>query len=78
MEWTHGLRDEYAALFRTCVIRPERTVLVDGAVGRILDARRRYGVVAGRTGVPWQVIAVIHMLEAGGRFIAQRSAVHKR
>lgn len=68
MQWTSALRDEYASLFGTCVVRPERQAQVDAAVARLLDARARYEAVSARTTVPWAVIGVIHMLEASGRF----------
>lgn len=68
MRWTDGLRDEYASLFASCVVRPEKLGEVDATVARLLAQRSRYQAVTARTGVPWAVTAVIHTLEASGDF----------
>ena len=68
MHLTTALRHEYDHLFRTCTLRPAAMAKVDAAVATIRAARPRYEMVADRTSVPWTVIAVIHMLEASGRF----------
>lgn len=68
MHLSTALQDEYIRLFRTCVVRPNAVAQVDAAVARLRGARPRYEAVSARTHVPWAVIAVIHMLEASGRF----------
>jgi lysozyme family protein len=68
MHLSPALQEEYVRLFRTCVVRPTAIAHVDAAVNRLREARPRYEAVAARTSVPWAVIAVIHMLEASGRF----------
>lgn len=63
-----SLKDEYARLYETMIIRPERRVAVDRAAQRIVEHRKRYEDVERETSVPWYVIGVIHNLEAGGRW----------
>lgn len=63
-----ALHDEYARLFSTCVLRPQRVASADAIVDRIVGARGRYEAVEASLGVPWYVIAIIHSLEGGLRF----------
>jgi lysozyme family protein len=68
MDLTKDLRVGYKQLWTTCAIRPEREAIVDQLVDRIGKNRKRYEAAARPQGVPWHVVAVIHMLEGGGNF----------
>jgi len=48
MRRTDGLRDEYASLFASCVVRPDKPAEVDPAVARMLAHRARYQAVTVR------------------------------
>lgn len=61
-------KDEYISLFQACEVKEERKSLVNSVANRILQSRSRYELVAGATGVPWYLIAVIHCLESGMNF----------
>jgi lysozyme family protein len=41
---------------------------VDATVRALLASEGRYRAVAAASGMPWQVVAVVHSLEGGGRF----------
>jgi len=55
---------EYAALWASCTIRPERAAEARKMAKRILANRDRYNTVSNATGVPWHVIGIIHAMEA--------------
>jgi lysozyme family protein len=61
---TAALRDEYQRLFDACVINPARVRDADRLAGKIADASERYDAVARPLGVPWQLVGVIHCMEA--------------
>lgn len=61
-----ALKDDYARLYATMEVRPERRVAIDKAARRIISDRARYEDIASRTGVPWYLVGVIHHLECGG------------
>lgn len=63
-----ALYKEYAGLFETCLIRPDREDLVRLATERLLGNKGRYQTLAGQTKVPWYVIALIHNLECASDF----------
>lgn len=64
-----GLREEYLALWHTLEVRPERQAAVDRAARLVLAFRDRYEAVAQACGrVPWWLVGIVHVLEAGGRF----------
>src|SRR4051812_33071262 len=65
---TPALQSEYAALFTTCDVKPQRAPEVDRAVDVMVANRARYESVQADTGVPWHVIALIHCMEGGQRF----------
>ncbi|MFC1457157.1 peptidoglycan-binding protein [Microvirga arabica] len=67
---TDALRNEYSLLFSRMSLRPERMQDIDRIYRRIMapGARERYFQVEQETGVPWFFIAIIHNLEASGRF----------
>ena len=65
---TPELRQEYASLFDSCQIRPERKAETDQYVNGLVHNKNRYQVVADRTDVPWYIIGVIHHLESTQNF----------
>jgi lysozyme family protein len=65
---TKTVAKEYVDLWRSCVIRPVRVAEVDGIVDRIVAHKDRYRKAGRPHGVPWHVVAVIHMLEGSGDF----------
>jgi len=60
----------YAKLWDTCELKTDRfsQTLLTLFRKRILDNKRRYYIVEDCSGVPWWVIACIHMREASCRF----------
>ncbi len=62
------LRKEYNTLFKTCQTNPGKDAAVQQIVNAITASQARYENVSSSTGVPWQVIAAIHSMEAGLRF----------
>ena len=65
--FTPALSREYATLFTTAAIRPERVALVSRLADRIFAdaAMARYQEVARATGVPAHVVGILHSLEGG-------------
>ena len=63
-----ALSKEYVDLWRSCAIRPSRLGEVDTIVDRIVAHKARYRKAGKPHGVPWHVVAVIHMLEGSGNF----------
>lgn len=59
------LRDEYAALWSECVIRPERKSEVMAVARQIRANRSRYEPISRATGVPWWFIGLVHNMECG-------------
>lgn len=57
---TEELQAEYARLFSTCDIRPERAAEADALADALLADRGRYHAVAGRLKLPWFAVAVLH------------------
>jgi lysozyme family protein len=68
MNLTPALSKEYVGLWRSCVIRASRVAEVDAIVDRLAAHEKRYAKAGRPHGVPWHVVAVIHMLEGGGNF----------
>lgn len=68
MELTPALAKEYVDLWRSCVIRASRLAEVDAIVDRLVAHENRYRRAGLAHGVPWHVVAVIHVLESGGNF----------
>lgn len=60
-----SLKDEYARLFAEAKIVPHWKDEAYGAAQAIIDARPVLEEVAQITGVPWQVLGVLQMMEAG-------------
>jgi lysozyme family protein len=65
---TPVLRAEYQRLFDTCNVRAEKSAEIEGYVNKAIANKTRYVEVSTATSVPWQLIAAIHLLEAGQRF----------
>ena len=63
-----ALRDDYALLWRTMAVRPEKAGLADRLARKILANRERYRAVEQKTNVPWFMIGAIHALECGLSF----------
>lgn len=60
-----ALRDEYAALWAECILRPERRSEVMSTARQIIANRSRYEPISRATGVPWWFIGLIHNMECG-------------
>ena len=61
---TPTLRQEYADLFNTCSIRPERAQAVEAIISRLNANARHYRDVGDPLGIPWFFVAVVHCMEA--------------
>ena len=57
------LREEYRQLFDECLIRKEKSELVNGIIAKIASNRERYDKVAARLGIPWYFVAIVHYME---------------
>jgi lysozyme family protein len=65
---TDALREEYERLFATCVINSDAATEVQRRVDRLAGDAVRYTRVADAVGIPWYAVAVVHNMEASGRF----------
>ena len=63
-----GRKDTYEAQWSKMAIRPDRVASVDRSARLAIQNKARYQTVAKFTGVPWFVIAILHMREASGSF----------
>jgi len=70
---TDALRREYELLYDSCEVPAARQAEVQRIARRIAAARQRYEAVASTLRMPWQVVGVIHALEASLDF---RSHLH--
>lgn len=62
------LRKEYEGLYKSMKVNPGREAAVKKIADAIKASQTRYEAVATSTKVPWQVIAVIHNMEASLSF----------
>jgi len=62
------LAAEYRQCFDICRIRHEHDSEIKGRVQRLLDNAPRYRALGKDTGVPWEFIGIVHMLEANTNF----------
>jgi len=62
------LAEDYQLCWDACHIREQRRREVERATDRLLRGEQRYRTVGGRTGVPWQLIGIMHGLECGYDF----------
>jgi lysozyme family protein len=58
------LRDEYARLWASVEIRPDRDGQARRAATKVLAGRAHYEAVGGALGVPWYFIGLAHMRES--------------
>jgi lysozyme family protein/peptidoglycan hydrolase-like protein with peptidoglycan-binding domain len=63
-----ALKPEYAELWRRMQVRPDHAQSVDRIARRLIGLKPRYEKVAQATGVPWQVVAVLHNRESDADF----------
>ncbi|MFG1318018.1 peptidoglycan-binding protein [Xanthobacter autotrophicus] len=63
-----SLRAEYARLWATMEVRPEKAGSADAAARGIVAAKSRYAAVEAETGVPWFVVGIIHTMECSRSF----------
>lgn len=69
MSYTYAaLKPAYEAVLATVQIEPEYLPEIDAAINRLAANRARYAAVEAATGVPWYVVAVIHLREGSGDF----------
>jgi lysozyme family protein len=62
------LSADYDLCWTACAIRPDRHSEVQHAADRLLRGKERYLEVGRETGVPWQLIGLMHGLECGYDF----------
>lgn len=62
------LKSDYEQLWSSMELKPSMSKSCDYGVAKVLAGRTRYEIVSERTGVPWYVVGLIHLMEAGGRF----------
>lgn len=68
MKLTDPIRAQYSSMYATCQPRKEVFALVDSAAASIGRFKHRYeGAVAG-TQIPWQWVAVVHLMESALAF----------
>lgn len=63
-----ALKGEYARLWSSMTIRPEKRAAADSVARKILAGKDRYAAVEAATGVPWKVVGIIHAMECGLSF----------
>jgi lysozyme family protein len=63
-----ALKDDYENLWGKMELKPSMAKSCDYGAAKVLSGRTRYEAVSERTGVPWYMIGLIHLMEAGGRF----------
>ncbi len=61
---TAALRAEYQQLFDTAVIRPRHQAAVEALAARIEANRIHYDAIEAELAIPWQVVGLIHAMEA--------------
>ena len=63
-----AIKDSLTALWAKAVIRPEKLIEARKQAKKIASFKKRYMVVSKATGVPWQVISLIHHMESDSDF----------
>ena len=58
----------YAKWWDKMTIKPNRVAEFDGIARKIIANKARYQEIEAKTGVPWALIAVLHMRESSGNF----------
>src|SRR5438094_768224 len=59
------LKDEYAALWHSMIVKPDKLPALDRIARKLIAGKPRYQAVAAKTGVPWAAVALIHQMECG-------------
>jgi len=62
------LKAEYANLWSTMTVRPEKRAAVDAIARKLIASKDTYEAVEDETGVPWFVIAALHERESDADF----------
>lgn len=65
---TPGLRKEYERLYNSQVFKPKFKKLLEVDINKILIGADRYKAVSARTGVPWYVVGIMHLMECDSSF----------
>lgn len=68
VRFTEALRAEYQTLFDTAQVRAAKAAEVDRIVIALVRDCDRYASVGEPLGIPWQLVAVIHNMEASRDF----------
>ena len=63
-----ALQADYIDLWDRMEMKPSMAKSVDWAAAKILAGRARYEAVSDKTGVPWFVIGLLHLMESGADF----------
>jgi lysozyme family protein len=63
-----SLKDEYATLFETCEVRPERQGNIDYYIRELERHQDAYQAAEEQTGVPWLFTGILHGMECGFSF----------
>ena len=63
-----GYRPEYAADWQRMVIVPGRQAAVDAIARKLIGNKSRYQTIEAQTGVPWYMVAALHMRESDADF----------
>lgn len=66
--FTQGLSSEYAELFGSSTVRPEKKTEINNVVSKIVSAWGRYQSVGKAVGCPAHLVALIHTMECGLSF----------
>lgn len=62
------LQSDYEALWTSMELKPSMAKSVDFYAAKIVAGRARYEAVSEKTGVPWFMVGLMHMMEAGCEF----------
>src|SRR5262245_37104577 len=63
-----GLKQEYSNLWASLEILPSKEADINLSAARLVAKKTRYTAIEKETGVPWYVVGLIHLMEAGGNF----------
>lgn len=62
------LKDDYESLWSRMELKPSMSKGVDYGAAKVLSGRARYEAVSEKTGVPWFMIGLMHLMESGCDF----------
>lgn len=62
------LKDDYESLWSRMELKPSMSKGVDYGAAKVLAGRARYEAVSEKTGVPWFMIGLMHLMESGCDF----------